>query len=202
MRKVAVLGIVFLLVVSITGCGGNTGKENTAAMGPEMEAYRSYLEERDQVEDLYFSCIPVSEEGVEVLALTYGKNAVKKEKNSITTSHLVLKTYSEGKVLDVEGSNMDSFSNTAAFLAGDGKMWVPVYGGIGVYTVKGTMLTGNVYTKEMETYTTYSVNGKKRSEPEAIDAGTVEKIVETGDSTAKPILFYKNTKGNREKYLK
>ena len=206
MRKTGRLCMIFLLAAILTGCGAkeqeNRAAKENAKEGAKMAAYQSYLEEKEQNKDLYFACPEISEEGGRTLALAYGKNAVEEEDGYITVSHLSLKNYSGGRVVDVEGSNMDSFSNAAAFLAGDGKLWVPLYGGVGIYTVKGNLLIGNVYTTEMGASTQYSVTGNKRSEPEQADAQTVENILKEQNSKAKPIRFYKNTKENREKYLR
>lgn len=168
----------------------------------EMNAYMEYLEERENVKDLYFSCVYVAEDGqAAVLALAHEKNAVDKEDGYITTSHIVLNNYVNGKVVQIEGSSMDSFSNSSTISVSDGLMWVPVYGGVGTYIVEGDTLKGTVYATEMGKSTVYSVVGKKRTEPKEAKESDVDSMVRTEKERANPIKFYKNTRENRNKYL-
>lgn len=213
MRKIAAIFLIAILSFSMAGCqkeaeepDGTESVSGTAAVENKQEekeitAYRKYLEERENVSDLYFACISVSEDGQAVLAITHEKNVVDKESGYITASHIVLNNYVDGKVVQVRGSSMDSFSNTSKMSFADGKMWVPVYGGVGCYTVEGDTLKGNVYTTEMGASMMYSVKGRKRTEPEETEAATVDSMVKTEQETAVPIKFYKNTEENRKKYL-
>lgn len=227
MKKIAIGLLAVLLVLGMTGCMSGskeaeklpeeTGKPNCRAareadmgaprvrdkMGDdEITAFREYLEERDNVEDLYFSCVYVAENGqAAILALAHEKNAVDKEPGYITVSHIVLNNYINGKVVQIEGSSMDSFSNSARISFSDGMMWVPVYGGVGFYTVEKDTLKGTVYATEMGKSTVYSVTGKKRTEPEEVKASEVDSMVRTENERAVPIKFYKNTMENRNKYL-
>lgn len=222
MKKMIAGLLAVVLLFGMTGCGkketpeatpkpnakaarqADMGAPSTQSMWEEdaIVAYRKYLEEREGVKDLYFSCVYVAEDGQGVtLALAHEKNAVDKEDGYITTSHIVLNNYVNGKVVQIKGSSMDSFSNSSRITFSDGMMWVPVYGGVSFYTVEKDKLKGTVYATEMGKSTVYSVTGEKRTEPEPVKESEVDAMLKTESERAVPIKFYKNTIENRNKYL-
>ena len=204
--------LAVLLALSVTACAGaerdgteavpeqgaEEAEEKTAVFaGGEREAYRDYLREREGVGDLYFACLNLEGNELAVLALTHEKHAVDAGEETITANHIVLNNFLEGEVVQVTGSSMDTYSGNVCFFCGGGRLWVPVYGGVGSYTVSGRRIAGEVYATEGGVSTKYSVTGKKRTEPETVPAETVSGKLQEKEK-AEPVRFFRNTEKNRE----
>lgn len=210
MKRYGVRMLAFLVIFVLTACGAEgSGPEqeteekeekmiDVTFAGGEAEAYRSYLEERESVGDLYFACLNLEGNDSAVLALTHEKHGVDVGEETITANHLVLNNFIQGEVVQVAGSSMDTYSENTVFSYGEGKLWVPVYGGISFYTVSGSRITGEVYVTEAGVSTKYSVTGKKRTEPETVPSETVSEMVKGKEQTL-PVRFYPNTEKNRDR---